>query len=80
MSTFKRGGRAYQEGDVNSYLIDQYLDGQDRDARILENFQSDIEPHLLAVEEAISRMKEIAKGYEDFDFRYEISDSVKELL
>ena len=65
---------------ANTEQLNKYLDGQDRDARMLESFQSDIEPHLLAVEEAISRMKEIAKGYEDFDFRYEIDESVKELL
>ncbi len=62
------------------YKLNEYLDGQDRDARMLESFESDIEPHLLAVKEAISRMKEIAKSYESYDFRYIIDDAVKEYL
>ncbi len=60
--------------------LNQYLDGQDRDARMLESFESDVEPHLLVIEEAISRMKEIAKGYPDYDFRFVIDERVKELL
>ena len=65
---------------ANTELLNQYLDGQDRDARMLESFESDIEQHLLAVEEAVLRMKEIAKGYESYDFRYIIDDAVKEYL
>ena len=64
----------------NTELLNQYLDNQDRDARMLESFESDIEPHLIAVEESISRMKEIAKSYEDYDFRYVIDEMVKEQL
>jgi len=62
------------------YKLNEYLDEQDRDARMLESFESDIEQHLLAVEEAILRMKEIAKSYESYDFRYVIDDAVKEYL
>ena len=65
---------------ANTELLNQYLDSQDRDTRMLEYFQSDIEPLLLTVEEAISRMKEIAKGYESCDFSEEIENSVKEYL
>jgi len=65
---------------ANTELLNQYLDGQDRDARMLESFESDIEPHLIAVREAVDRMIEIAKGYEDYDFRYVIDEMVKEQL
>ena len=61
-------------------LLNQYLDNQDRDERMLESFESDIEQHLIAIEESITRMKEIAKSYEDYDFRYVIDDAVKEQL
>ncbi len=63
---------------VQTEMLNKYLDGQDRDARMLESFESDVEPHLLVIEEAISRMKEIAKGYESYDFRYTIDEMIKE--
>ena len=65
---------------ANTELLNQYLDSQYKDAQALENFQSDVEPLLITIQESIDRMKEIAKSYEDYDFRYEIDDSVKELL
>ncbi len=66
--------------DVVGIMTDEYLNNIDRDARMLESFESDVEPHLLVIEEAVARMKEIAKSYPDYDFRFVIDEMVREYL
>ena len=80
MSTFTRGGRSYEEGDVNSYLIDKHLDAEDDRAELLEEFDEITKAHFDAIEEAIFHIRNKEEAFSDLDLTDEIKSRILEML
>lgn len=67
-------------GDGNLYELDKFYKEQAYNERALENFQDDIEVLVSEIDVAIERIKEIAKGYEGFDFDDEIREQIEQFF
>jgi len=59
--------------------LNEYYKGIEKGERALDNFQSDIEPIVSEIEDLITRIKEIANGYPDYDFDDEIAQQLKDI-
>ena len=80
MSNFNRGGRSYESGDVNSYLIDKHLDEEDERAEMLEEFNELSKQFFDNIEEALFHIRNKAESFSDIDLEDEIKSRVMELL
>jgi len=65
---------------ANTEALNKHLAEQEACEKALDNFYGAVEGELEELEEVISRIKEIAKDFEGYDFSDEIKDLVLEYV
>jgi|LGVF01.2.fsa_nt_gb hypothetical protein len=60
--------------------LNAYYRGIDKDESMLDNFNSDIEPIIDEISVLVEKIKDIERGYEDYDYNSEIKQQVMDLL
>jgi len=65
---------------ANTEALNRHLAEQEKGETALENFFSAVENEIEELEDIITRIKNIAKDYEGYDFSDEIKDLVLEYV
>lgn len=65
---------------ANTQSLNRYMDKQESNERLREQFENSIEDEISEIEEIVESIKRKAKDYEGLDFTEEAKDRIRDVI